>query len=500
MILTIENLRSRDEAQQVDYIGENLDKAFDEGKVPFLEHLLVLAENIVTELESEKLITRVFYNVSNGYSYIRKLSRAGKKDDWQFDQEILFKEVFYLRKAIQSVGFSEVERERQCQIYTNLGNTFSYIGRFVDALEMYDCALQIIQGFPMAIGNKGYSLFYYARATHNEDHRAILLHKARTYLLHALNFPTLLEGDAEKGFTELLDNIEKILSDEFKKSTLTLDDFKLSSYEPARNYQLWCLRHRLYINPINDLGAHTIASHDVLNLHSLMVKIKDPPIIIDYINLIKQEYSSARYFLFQYDSGEEDSIPDRDLVLLDTNQYLLFSHRAELLKYSLRGLYSILDKIAFTINKYWNLEIPDSKVTFRTIWFEKDRRTLKPFFKDSDNWALRGLFWLSRDFFEKQDDFQSVLEPQAKELALIRNFVEHKSLKVKRNGPTPEFRLYESEDKSSYSITASDLQKKVLKLSKLVRSAIIYLIYSIDYAESTISKNESAPIILSRKM
>lgn len=40
--------------------------------------------------------------------------------------------------------------------------------------------------------------------------------------------------------------------------------------------------------------------------------------------------------------------------------------------------------------------------------------------------ALLGLFWLSKDF----EGIDSPIEPEAKEIAIMRNFMEHKSFKI----------------------------------------------------------------------
>lgn len=53
---------------------------------------------------------------------------------------------------------------------------------------------------------------------------------------------------------------------------------------------------------------------------------------------------------------------------------------------------------------------------------------LRPIFVTSENWPLRGLYWLSKDFFDEA--IKETTEPDSGALAEIRNQLEHKYLKV----------------------------------------------------------------------
>jgi hypothetical protein len=63
--------------------------------------------------------------------------------------EQIFHEVFHLRKATVPKGFEEIEELTKCQIYTNFVNTFSFIGRFIEAQEYWRKALDIFPNYPM---------------------------------------------------------------------------------------------------------------------------------------------------------------------------------------------------------------------------------------------------------------------------------------------------------------------------------------------------------------
>ncbi|MCB9422966.1 MAG: hypothetical protein H6667_24410 [Ardenticatenaceae bacterium] len=92
--------------------------------------------------------------------------------------------------------------------------------------------------------------------------------------------------------------------------------------------------------------------------------------------------------------------------------------------------YSLFDKISYFLNAYLALKIPETRVNFRTIWYTNQQRNkgLKSEFKDRQNWPLRGLFWLSKDLYEDKEGFKNSTEPDAHNLADIRNHLEHKYL------------------------------------------------------------------------
>jgi len=69
-------------------------------------------------------------------------------------------------------------------------------------------------------------------------------------------------------------------------------------------------------------------------------------------------------------------------------------------------------------------------VNLNRVWFTAGdpKKPLNPAIVDTSNWPLRGLFWLARDFYDK--DTFATIEPDAPELKAIRDHLEHKYLKV----------------------------------------------------------------------
>ena len=195
-----------------------------------------------------------------------------------------------------------------------------------------------------------------------------------------------------------------------------------------------------------------------------------------FFNQIKQDFVSARWLYFEGMESAKPHFSDREVFLLNTLDYPLYSLAVEKMKLAFRATYSIFDKIAYFLNGYMQLGIPEREVSFRSIWStrQKDSWVLRPQFQGLENWPLRGLYWLSKDFFEPE--FSDVTEPDARNLNVDRNHLEHKyfkahddlfSLDIEKN------LLFK--DTLAYSITRSALERRTLRLLKLARAAIIYL-------------------------
>ena len=263
-------------------------------------------------------------------------------------------------------------------------------------------------------------------------------------------------------------------------------EWDLGDSKEEVDYRKWCLSNNLFLNSLNDLDNISIAARDVLHLPAIIMKIDEKPFHHGLFNVIKQEYITARYLLFEsmkHAQQGEVHIADKDNTMVETLDYTFHSIGIEKKKIAFRMAYSIFDKIAYFMNEYFNLGMRQQDVYFKKIWYSKGekKKGLVRKFVANENWPLRGLFWLSKDLFENDDEFKNCLEPDAKELNDIRNHLEHKYLKVHMFGThySPPF----SSDDLSYSISRDSLFEKTLRLLKLTRSAIMYLSYSVHREE-----------------
>ena len=207
---------------------------------------------------------------------------------------------------------------------------------------------------------------------------------------------------------------------------------------------------------------------------------------------MKQEFVSARYLYYDGINADQPHFSDRDVLLYNTLDYPVHSLAAERVKAAFRIAYSLFDKIAYFLNDYLCLSIPEKRVTFRTFWYEKQKRNkgLSPIFqKRENNWPLRGLFWLSKDLFENDSGFKESIEPDAQELADIRNHLEHKYLKLHDDfwaGPSSENgdATLVLANTSAFSLHRREFEVKTLRLIKMARAALIYLSLAIHAEEN----------------
>jgi hypothetical protein len=223
----------------------------------------------------------------------------------------------------------------------------------------------------------------------------------------------------------------------------------------------------------------------------MVLRVNEKPVYQSIFNQLKQEYVSARFLFFESLLNRAIHFSDKEVILMDTLDYCLYSLSVEKTKIAFRICYSSFDKIAYFINLYFRLGNKSQRVNFRNIWYKNldKKQGLNAEITKNANWALRGLFWLSKDLYEKE--FETSIEPQAKEIANIRNYIEHKSFKV-----IEVSNLNCTEETETYEIDRDLFIEKTLKVMKLCRSALMYLSFLIYDEENHRMKNRNDDIIM----
>jgi hypothetical protein len=261
--------------------------------------------------------------------------------------------------------------------------------------------------------------------------------------------------------------------------------------EDEIDYRTWCSENKLFINPLNDVLTESVVANDYLFTPAMVLKVDEKPIYQSMFNQLKQEYVSARYLFYEAFLSSEIHFSDKEVTLMDTLDYSVYSLSIEKVKIAFRICYSIFDKISYFLNLYLGLENDPAKVSFRKIWFKNLNKNqgLNKIISKSNNWALRGLFWLSKDLYEK--DFDVIIEPEAKELANVRNYIEHKSFKV-----VDSFNSDWTQETETYEIDRGLFEDKTFKILKLSRSALMYLSFLIYEEESNRQRNRDKGLII----
>jgi tetratricopeptide (TPR) repeat protein len=484
-LLEREHLVGLEDDVALDCIAQLVDLAGDRMSEEGLRKALAWCDQLKGKNPGDKVSAVIDYFCANAWANLEQLlhQHDGRVSRWSWDQPEAEQQILHLRQALNGPGFVQLEPGRQCQILTNLANLLNSSGRFVEALECWGRALALAPKFWMARGNRGVALMHYARALYDPGHRAVFLLFAHRDLedVSAPDPATLNWGDPTvlQYFAQHKQRIEVGADLGTIAAQFEPDGYSLGRSAEERAYRTWCLCNTLFLNPLNDLAAHTIAAQDVLTLPDFVTSLDEPPVVTGFFNQMKQEFVSARWEYYLGIQAHSPHFSDREVLLYNTLDYPAYGLAVERVKSAYKYAYSLFDKIAFFLNHYLALGIKPSQVSFRSIWREKNGDPIHPIreaFQKSENWPLRGLFWLSKDLF---DDCHSVMtDPDARALHELRIHLEHRYVKVHEmmleptsygSHPDPFF------DTLAYSISRGSLEERTLRLLKLIRGALIYL-------------------------
>ncbi|MCB9838213.1 MAG: hypothetical protein H6813_02645 [Phycisphaeraceae bacterium] len=475
----------------IEQFGQWVDVSWDARRPDALTHLSKLADTINLDdvLDSDRTLLNFYLgNLWNGLKFLADSLSGGS---WNWEQIEVEKEIVYVRRALQSPGLPQLPPFRHCQLLTNLGNCYSTTGRYVEAVDVWNDAIAIEPRFGMARGNRAVGLWTYARSAYDQGHATVMARQA--WLDLAPKSLESLEPGAGQYFAATRAEIETALPPDVLNQEFDLDRFPLGDSEGEIKYRGWCLEHRLFLNPLNDIGPINIAAIDVLSSPSIVAKIGEGPRFHDYFNQIKQEYCSARWLVFESTHDIDPHFSDREVLLFNTLDYPSYGLGTEKLKLAFRALYSLFDKTAFFLNAYMDLGIPEKKVSFRGLWFKNQNRSngIRDEFSCRENWPLRGLYWLGKDLYEDTAGFREVMDPAAERLNEIRNHLEHKYLKLHSD-------LWGGAGSSTFtdglavSLSREEFEAMTMRLLRMTRAAIIYLSLGV-HREERVRATERGP-------
>jgi LA2681-like HEPN len=486
---TIECL-SNDDA--FDLIGRLIDQASDDAALELIEHSLDLADKLEARGLQPQDMALLDYFRANAWA-CRYQQRLGDRTAiWDFEQPEVRQQIFLLRRAINSPGFIAMNATRRCQIFTNLANQLDTLGRFIEARAYWNAALTITPNFWMARANRGRALMHYAAALYDQRYAEVFSVHAHGDLIkaveHVSSHPHLGDSQLISFFSKSAQQISQHYDIEAIGKAHKPNDWDMGNEPIERAYRHWCLANVLFLNPLNDIEATSVAARDILTLPDFITKINEPPIVVGMFNELKQGFVSARWMLWEGIQSDDTHVSDRQVLLYNTLDYPAYGLSVEKVKIAFRMAYSTLDKIAYFLNHYLALGIPERQVSFRKIWREKSDGPVRERFSKSENWPFRGLFWLSKDLFE--EDMRDSTEPEARALDELRNHLEHKYVKVHEMLLPSMSQSDLFHDTLAHSITRSDLERRTLRLMQLVRSALIYLSLGMHREEQERSKGK----------
>ena len=462
-------------------IAQLVDYAHDQGDLALTTKALNWCDEVESRLTLDSQRIHLDYFRANAWAHRQSTRHADRSAAWAWDQEELQQQVYFLRRARNSPAFDQFPVLGRCQILTNLANQLDTVGRFIEARMLWGDALSAQPEFWMARANRGRGLMHYAHALYDPGHTAVFALEAHKDLVQALRHIDEHPEYGDPGLRPFFSEAARAIEGHFDLLRIAADyrpdQFELGDGEDERRYRKWCLRENLFLNPLNDLGPNAIAARDVLTLPDFVTPVGEPPALVGFFNQLKQEFVSARWLYFEGVDRDEVHLSDRGVLLYNTLDYPSLGLGVEKVKMAFRMSYSLLDKIAFFLNHYMKLGIPEKRISFRHVWREKETGPVRAEFSASENWPFRGLYWLSKDLFEK--DIKDLTEPDARDLHELRNHLEHKYVKVHSMtvpaGPAAGSARDPFRDNLAHAVSRNDLERRSLRILKLARAALIYL-------------------------
>jgi len=429
------------------------------------EGVHLLKNNFESITIDDRYTAIAHYNLGNGYSAIFDIRKKQEPLAAYFrDTELNLARNHY-EKALK---YQLEDSFTTSQIWVNLGNCFDALGRVLDALECYEKAIVLEPDHGMALGNKGVGLYYYATVA--GEHQGTFLKEA--YSLLSLAFEKGVNTEAVPYFKNYLEEIkrrfkgrEHVLENQPKYPGISSKgDSEIEKFSIQ-----FCLDNKLYLNICNYCQQCDAAVGDTAVIRKMIIPLtkhndKDWPKddqylrLSRYLNQIKQDYVTARFMLMlsTYKELNLDFV-HRHVKIIDTLDYTLYNTSVELVKASFKGFYGVLDKIAYFINDYLRLGIPDRRVSFRAVWYQSSRdKAIREQILATKNFSLNALFSLHQDF--EDGGF--------KNMRLTRDALTHRFVNVKL--------FYDTEDIENMS--ESSLVSLTLELARATRNAILYLL------------------------
>lgn len=462
-------------------LGLKIDAASDKKDLLCLQVYATECQQYI-DITTDPLELAILY-----YFKANALHGSRKSKSWDWCPKTEGQALLAIRNAVRYAEKvqTEIPPQDMARRYTNLANETDFAGLFIEAGELYEKALSFQPNKGVALLNKGINLDYYLRYLFEEEVQQIFAHEASFWFKEAMRIgkTDLLE---EKVPIDILKSKYKYFFESPKFVRLKEFIEPIPFIEPELSYRVWAAKHRLFLNPLNDICPKAA------NLYPLEDRLKPPSFCFVKgskreflplrINQIKQEFISARTLFFEGIEAQTKHYSD-NLTHLEIHPLIsgnIYAFNLEKIKLALRSTYSLFDKIAGIIADIY-LSEERGKVYFRRFWYENGdiNQPLKSFFStepkshnfNRSNLALRALFSIANDFSSSEEQWQNSIDEEMKDITAIRNALEHEGLEILKMGES---------DVAARIITFKDLVIKTIYLLKKCRNSIIYLILAIN--------------------
>jgi len=425
-----------DENEYIESVGRFIDLAASLNKIQEIDFAIEHLNDNNSKITIKENLCLFHYFLSIAYSDKHKIEIAQTEKDWDWEQEIIANEITHLRLAY-SFCTEKTDNRIISSILTNLANRLNNLGRFILALDFWNEAYKIDNETGMPLINKANNLMLYAlNYLSQPKYQVAYIQLAHQYFIAGLNKFVYDEykADVLARLNAIETNYAQYLDYKFYR-----DDFEETTENSE--YLKWCIEKELCLNPLSNIDVRLSSSKD-----DIILKESSNTSFVNLFENIKQDYIFARFEFYQSFNSK-------------------FSKQQK--KSSFSNTYAIFDKLGYLINGIFQLNLKNDRVTFSRIWFTNldKNKGLSTVFTESRNLMLRALYWVSKDIYLNEDGFKNLIEPKAKEINTIRNFIEHKSFDFGER----------TEDNFTLHIPENEFDECMFKLLRLVRESIIYI-------------------------
>ena len=252
------------------------------------EALLSVDHNIPTKMQ-------IYYDIANAFHDLLVIERVDK-------EHYLEKEIYHLRCALdmyESNFYDDESKRAEVKVsqyiamrsYTNLGNAYQTIGRYIVAIDCFQNALIISNDFAMASLNLSLLLFRCARLQIRRYEQNYFHHACYYYYKQTERCKINLENQ------EYLENLKSYISlfdptyiDKFLSKPLNLPTFQVNSKNET-DYRNYLLLFRLFLDPCLDILFDLSFAVDSINLPFKEPYSDRETEFVGLFNQIKQEYN-----------------------------------------------------------------------------------------------------------------------------------------------------------------------------------------------------------------
>lgn len=471
-------------------IAQKSDNAIFSGNTEEIKNIIEILEPQLNDNRSDEKNGYIRYILANLYSRLSGILHE-HASNWRSNQYPinLTYEINQLR-----LGAVACPPNIKEQLETNLAIALTQQRRTYEALDLWHTDYSIKGDAPFVSSRaKAKELLWISYWLNDPSHSQLYQYEAYK-LLKALkekipetDHPQIIECfENDNEIIRLLEEGEK----KFKDLADWDKEYDGDSYESdEKKYRLWCLEHKLFANPINDLTKNWIADKDILQFPDHTTGIELIPYFSAAFSSIKREFCFARFLAYESEYALHPSYEEKQLFLTNTLDFVDYSGSIEKTKTSLRICFSIFDSISFLMNAYFSC---NSKHTaFSPRWIKEN-------FKDKEtNYFIDSLYWLSCDLTDNPDltinpEKWKAPNPNSAEIRRIRNSIEHGWLRVSEGAITKE----ETNSDFAYIVPPHDLRAHTFTVLKLARAAMFYLCMAVSYNEKEVKKRDPSKLIV----